>query len=125
MINNIKGLQIVDYIGQGKGRFQAIVKVQAGYMVAAEIGDQIPSLGRWKKGALHSIQFMAEGTVYWTTVFARKGKKVMVMDRALAEQLKVGVVNQLFYDTNLMDPIQYRSVNAKTWEDKVFVMNEK
>ena len=59
------------------------------------------------------------------TVFAKKGSKVCIIDKALAEELKVGVVNQLFYNTNLMDQIQYRSVNAKTWDDKVFVMNEK
>jgi hypothetical protein len=123
MVNNIKGLTLVDYIGERKGRFQAIVKVQAGYMIAAEIGDQIPSLGRWKKGALQSIQFMAEGTVYWTTVFAKKGTKVILLDEKIAEDITVGTVNSLFYNTNLMDHNQYKAVNAKTWADKVFVMN--
>ena len=124
MINTIKGLTVVDFIGERKGRFQAIVKVPAGYMVAAEIGDQIPSLGRWKKGALQSIQFMAEGTVYWTTVFAKKGTKVILLDEKIAEKIEVGTINQLFYNTNLMDHNQYKAVNAKTWADKAFLLNE-
>lgn len=124
MINTIKGLTLVDFIGERKGRFQSIVKVQAGYMVAAEIGDQIPSLGRWKKGALQSIQFQPEGSNAWLIVFARKGTKVILMDLQIAEQLEVGTVNQLFSNTNLMDQSQYKAVNAKTWADKVFVVNE-
>lgn len=123
MVNNIKGLTVVDYIGQEKGLFQAVIKVKAGFMVAYEIGSDLPCLNTWKKGALQTIQFRREGSPAWLTVFARKGNKVMVIDQALAESLEVGTVNSLFYNTNLMDPIQYRSVNAKTWADKVFVMN--
>lgn len=123
MVNNIKGLQVVNWIGKKKGIFQAIVKVQAGFMIASEIGSELPSLNRWKKGALQTIQFKAEGTNHWMTVFARKGTKVILLDERIAEDVTVGTVNQLFYNTNLMDQAQYRSVNAKTWEDKVFVMN--
>ena len=103
MINNIKGLSVVDYIGEDKGLFQAVIKVPAGFIVAYEIGSDLPSLGQWKKGTLQTLQFKREGSPAWTTVFAKKGNKVMVIDRALAEQLKVGTVNQLFYNTNLMD----------------------
>jgi hypothetical protein len=124
MINNIKGLSVVDYINGEKGLFQAVVKVPAGFMVAYEIGSDLPSLGQWKKGALQTLQFKREGSPAWLTVFAKKGNKVMVIDRALAEQLEVGVVNQLFFNTNLMDQNQYKAVNAKTWADKVFVLNE-
>ena len=124
MINNIKGLTVVDYIGEDKGLFQAVIKVPAGFIVAYEIGSDLPSLGQWKKGTLQTLQFKREGSPAWLTVFAKKGNKVMLIDRALAEQLKVGTVNQLFYNTNLMDQIQYRAVKAKTWDDKVFVLNE-
>jgi hypothetical protein len=124
MVNNIKGLQLVNFIGERKGRFQAIVKVQAGFMIASEIGSELPSLTRWKKGALQTIQFKAEGTNHWMTVFAKKGTKVIILDEKIAEDLTVGTVNGLFYNTNLMDQAQYRSVNAKTWADKVFVINE-
>lgn len=124
MVNNIKGLQVVNWIGKKKGIFQAIVKVQAGFMIASEIGSELPSLGRWKKGALQTIQFKAEGTNHWTTVFAKKGTKVVLLDERIAERLEVGTVNQLFYNTNLYSQDQYQAVNAKTWADKVFVENK-
>jgi hypothetical protein len=124
MVNNIKGLQVVDWIGDRKGIFQAIVKVQAGFMIASEIGSELPSLNRWKKGALQTIQFKAEGTNHWMTVFAKKGTKVILLDEKLAEKVEVGTINQLFYNTNLMDHNQYKAVNAKTWADKAFLLNE-
>jgi hypothetical protein len=124
MINTIKGLQVVDFIGERKGTFQAIVKVPAGFMSAYQIGTNIPSLSRWKKGTLQTIEFQPEGANHWLTVFAKKGTKVIMIDQALAEQLEVGTVNQLFYNTNLMDQVQYKAVKAKTWADKVFVLNE-
>ena len=123
MVNNIKGLTVVDFIGGRKGIFQAITKVPAGFMVAYEIGSDIPSLNRWKKGALQSIQFKAEGANHWMTVFAKKGTKVILLDERIAETVEVGTINSLFYNTNLMDHNQYKAVNAKTWADKVFVMN--
>lgn len=124
MINNIKGLTVVDYIGEDKGLFQAVIKVPAGFMVAYEIGSDIPSLSKWKKGSLQTLQFKKEGSPAWLTVFARKGNKVMYIDKAIAETVDVGTINQLFYNTNLMDQAQYRSVNAKTWADKAFLLNE-
>ena len=124
MVNSIKGLSIVDYIGEKKGTFQAVVKVQAGFMVASEIGSELPSLTKWKKGALQTIQFKTEVINHWITVFARKGNKVIIMDKAIAETVDVGTVNSLFYNTNLMDQAQYRTVKAKTWADKVFLLNE-
>ena len=124
MINNIKGLTVVDFISGRKGIFQAIVKVPAGFMVAYEIGCELPSLNRWKKGALQTIEFQPEGTNHWLTVFARKGTKIILLDQKIAETITVGTINSLFYNTNLMDQVQYRAVSAKTWADKVFVMNE-
>jgi hypothetical protein len=124
MVNNIKGLTVVDWIGDRKGIFQAIVKVQAGFMIATELGSELPSLGRWKKGALQTIQFNAEGTNHWMTVFAKKGTKVVLLDEKIAETVTVGTINSLFYNTNLMDQSQYKAVNAKTWADKAFLLNE-
>jgi hypothetical protein len=124
MVNKIKGLTVVDFIGGRKGIFQAITKVPAGFMIAAEIGSELPSLDRWKKGALQTIQFKAEGTNHWMTVFAKKGTKVILLDEKLAEIVEVGTINQLFYNTNLMDHNQYKAVNAKTWADKAFLLNE-
>ena len=124
MINNIKDLAVVNWIGDREGIFQAIVKVPAGFMVATEIGSKLPCLNRWKKGALQSIQFKAEGTNHWMTVFAKRGTKVILLDEKLAEIVEVGTINQLFYNTNLMDHNQYKAVNAKTWADKAFLLNE-
>ena len=124
MINNIKGLQLVNFIGERKGIFQAIVKVQAGFMIATEIGSELPSLNRWKKGALQTIQFKAEGLNHWVTVFAKKGTKVVLIDEKIAETITVGTINSLFYNTNLMDQTQYQAVKAKTWADKAFLLNE-
>jgi hypothetical protein len=124
MINTIKDLHIVDFISGRKGIFQAIVKVPAGFMSAYEIGSELPSLNRWKKGALQSIQFKAEGTNHWMTVFAKKGTKIILLDEKLAEKIEVGTINQLFYNTNLMDQKQYQAVGAKTWVDKAFLLNE-
>jgi hypothetical protein len=124
MINLIKDLRIVDMIGDSKGIFQAIVKVKAGFMTAYEIGSEVPSLNRWKKGALQTIQFQPEGSKHWVTVFAKKGTKIIIMDEKIAEYLEVGTVNQLFYNTNLMDQKQYQAVNARNWGHRVFEMNE-
>ena len=124
MINTIQGLNITSMIGESKGTFQAIVKVPAGYMVAYDLGSELPSLNRWKKGALQTIQFQPEGANHWLTVFARKGTKVIILDLKIAEALEVGTVNSLFYNTNLMDQGQYQAMRAKTWADKVFVINE-
>ena len=123
MINTIKGLSITSMIGDRKGIFQAITRVPAGYMVAYELGSELPSLNRWKKGALQTIQFQPEGSNHWLTVFARKGNKVLILDLKIAEQLEVGTVNSLFYNTNLMDQGQYQAMRAKTWADKAFVQN--
>jgi len=124
MINKIKGLQIVDLICGRGGTFLAVVRVPAGFMTAYEIGSEVPSLGNWKRGALQAIQFKAEGTSHWLTVFARKGTTVMIMDREIAQDLRVATVNQLYYNTNLMDSDQYKAVGAVTWADRVFVQNE-
>jgi hypothetical protein len=48
----------------------------------------------------------------------------MVIDKAITETITVGTINQLFYNTNLMDHNQYKAVNAKTWADKAFLLNE-
>jgi len=124
MVNNIKDLTVVNWIGDNKGIFQAIVKVPAGFMTAYEIGSELPSLNRWKKGALQTIQFKAEGANHWMTVFAKKGTKIILLDEKIAETITVGTINSLFYNTNLIDQAQYRSVNAKTWADKAFLLNE-
>jgi len=123
-IRNTTSINIVDYIKGQKGTYQAIVKVKAGFMTAYEVGTIMPKLSNWKKGALQTIQFRVEGSEFWLTVFARKGKTIVFMDKELMAQVTVGEVNQLFFNTNLYDQHQYSAVNAKTWADKVFVENK-
>lgn len=123
MTNLVKDLNVVDFIQGRKGTYQAIVKVQAGFMTAYEIGNELPSLNRWKKGALQTIQFQPEGSKAWLTVFARKGNKIVLADKELLETIEVGTINQLFYNTNLYNQAQYEAVNAKTWADKAFSKN--
>lgn len=80
-------------------------------------------LDGWKKGSLQTIQFMSEGGQFWLTVFARKGKKIVVIDEDILEGLTVGTINSFFIDTNLYSQKQYAHVNAKNWANKAFVMN--
>ena len=123
MTNLVKGLSVVDFIQGRKGTYQAIVKVQAGFMTAYEVGSELPSLNRWKKGALQTLQFQPEGSKAWLTIFARKGTKIILADKELLETIEVGTINQLFYNTNLYSQAQYEAVNAKTWADKAFSQN--
>ena len=60
---------------------------------------------------------------YDFTVFARAGKKVWIEEDMLA-QITVGDINQDLYNTALYNQFQYQAVNAKTWADKAYVMNE-
>lgn len=122
-IINAIGINTVDFIQGRKGTYQAIVKVPAGFMSAYEVGTELPSLNRWKKGALQTIQFRAEGSNAWLTVFARKGSKIVLVDQEILQTLEVGTINQLFFNTNLYSQLQYAAVKAKTWADKAFVMN--
>jgi hypothetical protein len=126
MLVNINKIQTVAFIEGRKGSFRSIVKVKAGFLTVVEEQYKpsvIDVFRSYKKGALQAIEFRAEGTDTWLTVFAKNGKKVLVMDEELMKEIKVGDVNQLWMNTNLYDHRQYTAVNAKTWADKVFVMN--
>jgi hypothetical protein len=133
-IINLEGINQVDFIGSSKGEFRAIVKVQAGFLTVV---DDLGVLANWqsgpewkraidvfrgfKKGALQTIQFRAEGTTTWLTVFARKGNKIILMDTDLFLTMKVGDINQNWSNTNLYSQRNYEMAGAKTWADKAFV----
>jgi hypothetical protein len=70
------------------------------------------------------VEFQAEGSKYWLTVFARVGKKIKLVDTEILKGLEVGTINQLWSNTELYSQSQYSSVNAKTWASKAYVMNE-
>ena len=127
MTNLVKGLSVVDFIQGRKGTFRAIVKVKAGFYssVNCEKDTLAGVVSRFKKGALQTVEFIPEGANYPLTVFAKKGKNIVLADEALLQEMTVGVINGLFYDSNLIDQAQYKAVNAKTWADKAFVNNIK
>jgi hypothetical protein len=133
---NTTQIHMTDYIQNRPGQYRAIVKVRAGFFTTVDdLGIQAKwnSGAQWKraidvfrsfkKGALHTIEFKADGTESWLTVFAKAGKKINMMDRQLFEDIEVGDINQNWYNTNLYSQFQYNSVNAKTWASKAFVMN--
>ena len=130
-----KGIDRTDYIQSRKGQYRAIVKVKAGFMtVVDDLGIQanwgkqqwnkpIDVFRGFKRGALQSIQFRAEGSDNWITVFARTGNKVKAIDNELLADINVGDINQDWSRSNLYNQRQYEAVGAKTWADKAFVKN--
>jgi hypothetical protein len=135
--SNETGIIMVDFINDRVGEFRAIIKVQAGFMTT--IGDlgienNWETGARWKsaldvfrgfrKGALQTIEFKARDSRCWITVFARKGNKIVVMDRDLFSTLTVGDINQNWTNTTLYSQKNYNNSNAKTWADLAFKLNK-
>ena len=130
-----KSLNRTDYINNQEGEYRAFVKVQAGWMtVVDDLGLQANwGKKQWnsardvfrgfKKGALQTIQFKAEGSTHWLTVFSRTGNKVKLIDNALLASLEVGDINQNWSNSNLYSQTQYRAVGAMTWASKAYVKN--
>jgi hypothetical protein len=127
---NTTQIQMVDFMQNRPGVFRAIVKTQSGALVSYTVGnvaDYTDILGNWKKGARQTLEFVPTGSDSdrGLTVFARKGKTILWIDQQIAAALKVGTVNQLYFNTNLYDQNQYAAVNSKTWDSYVFKMNKK
>lgn len=132
IINTI-GLNTVNILKGNKGQFRVISKVKAGFMTVVEFNSLVnetfsnnPSqvLGWFKKGVIQTVEFKGEDSNHWLTVFARAGKKIKFVDEAMLKGLNVGVINQLWFNTELYSQTQYQNVNAKNWESFAFVMNE-
>lgn len=127
-IINVTGVHTVDFIQGRKGEFRAVVKCRAGFFTVVDLKDRHKTgasvLNGFKKGALQTVEFKAEGSENWLTVFALKGKKVMLIDSDILADLEVGTINCYFLNTNLYSQMQYAAVKAKTWACKAFVMNE-
>ena len=126
LINTTK-IQLVDFIQNRKGTLQAIVKTPSKMLVAYELDEYYSLdtiLNNWHKGALQTLQFKPKGSKSWLTVFARSGNKVILIDNQIAKSIKVGTVNQLFYNTNLYDQNQYQAVNSTNWDSYVFISNK-
>ena len=120
---------------KGEGTYRAIVKSKAGFMTTV---DDLGVVANWsrkewlrgidvfrdfKKGALQSIQFQAEGSKHWLTVFAKVGTKIKLIDDAILADMNVGDINQNWSNTNLYNQAQYAAVGASSWASKAFVKN--
>ena len=112
----------------GEGKYRGITKCRAGFMVTSviEASSAINALRRYKIKAVQSIARIKEvdgiGN-YEFTIFARAGKKIWIEEDMLAT-MTVGDINQDLSKTALYNQFQYQAVNAKTWADKAYVMNE-
>lgn len=127
---NTTDINKVEFVQDRKGTYRAVVKVGAGFYTTVDDNSTTPRWKRaidvfrsFKKGALQTIEFKAEGTDTFLTVFAKKGTKVILMDDTMFQDMEVGDINQNWSKTNLYTQGQYQSVNAKTWASKAFVMN--
>ena len=132
-IINLERINQVDFINGQAGEYRAIVKVQAGFLTVVEDLGIRANWGRkqwnsaidvfrgFKKGALQTIEFKAEGSNTWLAVFARAGNKIKLMDERLFMDMEVGDINQNWSNTNLYSQTQYNAVGARTWADKAFV----
>ena len=128
-ITNIKELDILsEYKG---GEFRFIVKTAGGFTCCDARGldndrfykNPASLLNCYKPNALLTVQFKGEGSKTWLSIFSRKGKKVSFMDTKIFQNLTIGTVNQLFYNTNLYNQDQYKAVNSKNWGHFVFTQN--
>jgi hypothetical protein len=122
-----KDLQVLNFHDGtqfGKGTYRVITKCQGGFMVTSDIEADAPinAFRRYKAKAIQSIAFILDGG-HPITVYARNGKKVWASEGFLSD-VTVGDINQDLSNTALYNQFQYQSVNAKTWADKAYVMNE-
>lgn len=132
-ITNVNRIPTADFIKGQKGTFRIITKCRAGFMTISDCRDHdnemyslrpAQVLADYKKGALQTVQFKAEGGEHFLTVFARVGKKIHLIDEAMLAGLDVGTINSYWLNTDLYDQRQYAAVGAKTWADLAFVKKE-
>jgi len=133
-IINVTGIPTVDYLKDyTAGKFRFISKARAGFFTVSDARDfdnprymANPEglLKAYKKGALQTVEFCPEGSDYYFTVFARVGKKIKLIDKAILASLTVGTINSLWYNTELYSQYQYKAVGSKTWASMAYVMNE-
>ena len=121
---NLTVLGFNDGFVAGEGTYRVITKCRAGFMVTSDVetNSAISAFRRFKPKAIQSIAFMLNGG-HPITVYARAGKKVWASECFLSE-VTVGDINQDLSNTALYGQGQYQAVNAKTWADKAYVMNE-
>ena len=113
------------------GKFRMVVKTKLGMTVCDARDFDNPrimanpecAISGYKKGALQTVQFCPEGSDFWLTIFSRTGKRVKLIDESILANLTVGTINSMYYNTNLMDMEQYKSVGSTSWASMAFVQN--
>ena len=129
----VNRINTANFINGQRGSFRVITKCRAGFMTISECRDldndlysshPASVLSGYKKGALQTVEFKADGGNHWLTVFARTGKKIHLVDEDILKTLDVGTINQLWSNTELYAQNQYTAVGAKTWADLAFVKKE-
>jgi hypothetical protein len=109
-----------------RGTFVVVTKCRAGYptISTVEANSAYEAFSRYKRAAVMNVSFLSKEGFHFT-MYARMGKKVWISEE-IAEHLTVGDINDggVMVNTSLYSQEQYQAVNAKTWADKVFVMNE-
>lgn len=122
--NDLKLLQFGGGFVAGEGTYRVITKCKAGFMVSSDIHayTAIQAFRRYNAKAIQSIAYILDGG-HPITVYARNGKKVWASE-CLLREMTVADINQDLTNTALYNQYQYKAVNAKTWADKAYVMNE-
>ena len=127
-------LMTVDILSQYKaGKFRMVVKTKLGMTVCDARDFDNPrimanpecAISGYKKGVLQTVQFQPEGSDFYLTIFSRTGKRVKLIDESILANLTVGTINGMYYNTNLMDMEQYKSVGSTSWASMAFVQNTK
>jgi hypothetical protein len=124
----------VDFIQGRKGLYRAIVKTKAGLTVVDDLGiangwkkaqwqDALDVFSNFKKGALQTIEFQAEGSTHWLTVFSRSGNKINIIDSDMLANMTVGHINQDWSNSTLYNQYQYKAVGSTTWASYAFRQN--
>ena len=124
----------VDFIQGRKGLYRAIVKTKGGLTVVDDLGikngwkkaqwqDALDVFSNFKKGALQTIEFQAEGSTHWMTVFSRSGNKINIIDSDMLANMTVGHINQDWSNSTLYNQYQYKAVGSTTWASYAFRQN--
>lgn len=129
----VNKIRTCNFMKGQRGSFRVVSKCRAGFLTVVDSPAHeneryslhpASVLADYKKGALQTVEFRAEGTQSWLTVFARTGKKIHFVDEDILSTLDVGTINQLWSNTDLYDQHQYAAVGAKTWADLAYVKKE-
>ena len=134
-IINTTGIHTVDYIGTALDQItnvRFITKCRAGFLTISQarsrdivLYNKNPEslITGYKKGALQTVEVEFGHTGIYLTAFARVGKKVHLIDKAILASLTVGTINQYYSNTNLYSQTQYSVVGASNWTHMAYVNN--